>query len=126
MTYKVLIVDDSKLARLAIAKMLATLQPAWARIEAGNADEAIAQFASTRPDIALLDFNMPGRSGLEAAGELRRLSPEMPLALISANTQDEIVARARQIGATFLPKPLTAQSLGAFLIEAEQQLMAAA
>ena len=50
-------------------------------------------------DIALLDFNMPGRDGLALAAELRALKPDMPLALISANTQHEIVlagARGRR------------------------------
>ena len=42
MGYRVLVVDDSKLARMAVAKALATLHPDWTRIEAANADEALA------------------------------------------------------------------------------------
>jgi YesN/AraC family two-component response regulator len=125
MSYRVLIVDDSKLARMAMAKMLAALRPGWSRIEATNADEAIARFAEIGPDLALVDFNMPGRNGLDLAAELRGLKPAMPLALISANTQHEIVAQAGQIGASFLPKPLDEQLLAEFLSEAEQRLEAA-
>lgn len=122
MGYKVLIVDDSKLARMAIAKLIAALQPGWTRIEAASAQEAIACFTKGGADIALLDFNMPGRDGLTLAAELRDLKPDMPVALISANNQREIVAQTRQIGATFLPKPLTRECLSAFLTEAEQCL----
>ena len=50
---------------------------------------------------------MPGRDGLHLAAELRRLKPGMPLAVISANHQVEVVTRAREVGATFLQKPLT-------------------
>ena len=125
MSYKVLIVDDSKLARMAIAKLLAALHPDWARIEATNSDEAVARFVEGGADIALLDFNMPGRDGLALAFELHKLKPGMPLALISANTQHEIVSRARQIGAAFLPKPLTQECLSDFLSDAEQRLGAA-
>ena len=122
MSYKVLIVDDSKLARMAIAKLLGALRPDWTRIEATSPDEAVACFGETGADIALLDFNMPGRDGLALAAELHDMKPEMPLALISANSQREIVARARQIGAAFLPKPLTEECLAEFLSSAEQQL----
>jgi hypothetical protein len=43
------------------------------------------------------------------------MHPAMPLAVVSANSQDEIVARAKAIGAVFLPKPLTELALGEFL-----------
>ncbi|GIL40872.1 hypothetical protein TMPK1_31090 [Rhodospirillales bacterium TMPK1] len=126
MTYKVLIVDDSKLARMAVGKALNSLQPSWTRLEAANADEAIASVKDNAPDIVLLDFNMPGRDGLALAADLNKLHPEMPLAVISANIQDEIVARARAIGAAFLPKPLTEQALADFLSAAQLRLRAVA
>jgi DNA-binding NarL/FixJ family response regulator len=122
--YKIRIVDDSKLARMSIAKVLSTLQPEWSRIEASNADEALALFTREQPDIALLDFNMPGRDGLALAAELCALDPRMPLALISANTQDEIVARTHEIGAAFLAKPVTKRALADFLSGAQLRLAA--
>jgi CheY-like chemotaxis protein len=122
MTYKVLIVDDSKLARMSIARTLTTLQPDWTRVEATSADEAITRLTEEHADIALLDFNMPGRDGLALAEQLQALKPDMPVALISANIQDEIVTRAREAGAAFLPKPLTAQALADFLAGAQLRL----
>lgn len=122
MPHTLLIVDDSKLARMSAAKALASLYPDWGRVEAANADEALALAKETAFDIALLDFNMPGRDGLQLAGELLALRPGTPLAVVSANHQDEIVAQARAIGAVFLPKPLTAQALDTFLAEAIARL----
>jgi DNA-binding NarL/FixJ family response regulator len=115
MTCKLLIVDDSKLARMSVAKALKTLYPDWKQVEATNADDALALAKEGSFDIALLDFNMPGRDGLILAAELRGAHPAMQLAIISANHQDEIVARAKAVGAAFLPKPLTEQALGQFL-----------
>jgi DNA-binding NarL/FixJ family response regulator len=118
MTYRVLIVDDSKLARMAVAKLLTALRPQWERIEATNAEEATALARQAPPDMALIDFNMPGQDGLSLAAELRAVHPAMRLAVVSANVQHEVVERARQVGAQFLPKPLTEQALGAFVAEA--------
>ena len=122
MTYKILVVDDSKLARMSVAKALSALQPDWTRVEAANADEALIVAEQSQIDIALLDFNMPGRDGLELAAELRAARPGMPVAVISANHQAEIVERARAVGATFLTKPITEQALGEFLGQALQTL----
>lgn len=125
MAYKVLIVDDSKLARMSVAKTLNSLRPDWERVEATNADEALALARQSSFDIALLDFNMPGRDGLSLAAELRGLKADMPVAVISANLQHEVVSRAREIGAHFLPKPLTEDAMRAFISEAEQRLTSA-
>lgn len=122
MPVTVLIVDDSKLARIVAGKALAELQPEWKKIEAGGADEAIEKLKTETADIALIDFNMEPRDGLELASELRVLRPEMPIAIITANIQDEIIARARQVGAAFVAKPVTADALEGFISGAALRL----
>ena len=122
MTITVLIVDDSKLARIVAAKAIGSLQPEWRREEATNADEALARIGAGGVDVALLDFNMPGRNGLDLAAEIRGLHPAMPLAVITANVQDEVVSRARAVGAAFVAKPLTEEGLRGFLSGAAIQL----
>jgi CheY-like chemotaxis protein len=122
MAYRILIVDDSKLARMSVAKALHNLRPEWERLEATNADEALALVQQHAIDVALLDFNMPGRDGLSLAADLRVLRPDMPVAVISANAQHEVVSRAREVGADFVGKPLSEQALAAFLTQAEQRL----
>lgn len=115
MTRKILIVDDSKLARMAVTKALSALRPDWTRMEASNADEALKHIDQGAVDIVLLDFNMPGKDGLVLAAELRESHPDISVAVISANHQVEVVNRARAAGAAFLPKPLTAKALAEFL-----------
>jgi DNA-binding response OmpR family regulator len=125
MAYRVLVVDDSKLARMAVAKALTAIHPDWSRVEAANADEALALAESDSFDMAILDFNMPGRDGLQLAVEMLALKPGVPLAVISANHQVEVVTRAREVGATFLQKPLTEKALGEFAADAAKRLSAA-
>jgi DNA-binding NarL/FixJ family response regulator len=125
MKYKLLIVDDSKLARMAAAKAMNALYPDWVRVEASSADEALALAKDRAVDVALVDFNMPGRDGLQLVADLKTHNPSMPLALVSANHQLEIVARAKAIGAAFLAKPLSEQSLNGFLQDAIRQLRSA-
>ena len=125
MAVTVLIVDDSKLARIVAGKAVNALQPEWERVEAANADQAMAVMAERHIDVALLDFNMPGRDGIELAGEMRALRPAMPIAVITANVQDEVIARARAVQATFVIKPLTEEGLRGFISGAALRLNAA-
>jgi CheY-like chemotaxis protein len=120
----ILIVDDSKLARMAVVKILSGLHPDWRVEEAANADQALASFKQSTPDFVLLDFNMPGKDGLALAAELRTLDPSARVAVISANHQVEVVNRAQAAGAVFLPKPITEKSLNEFLIASRNKASA--
>jgi CheY-like chemotaxis protein len=115
MAVTVLVVDDSKLARINAGKALTQLQPEWRRIEASSAAEALYVVAREPVDLALVDFNMAEKDGLVLAAELREAHPLMPIAIITANIQDEIIARAREINAAFVAKPLTADGLQGFI-----------
>ena len=122
MPVTVLIVDDSKLARIVAGKALAELQPEWIKVEAGGADQALEIVAAQQVDVALIDFNMAGKDGLELAAELHALYPELPMAIVTANIQDEVIARARAVGATFVAKPVTTDSLQGFISGAALRL----
>ena len=126
MQYKALIVDDSKLARMVMASAFRRLRPEWELIEASNGDDAIHAISAHAVDIALVDFNMPGIDGLELIARIRQTHPKMPLAVVSANVQDEIIGRARELNAAFVTKPLTDEALGAFLSGAALRLKKAA
>ena len=120
-----LIVDDSKLARIVVGKAVSGLQPDWNRVEAANADEAIVRIEAGGIDVAILDYNMPGRNGLDLAEELRAVYPNMPIALATANVQDEIINRARAANATFIAKPVTEEGMRGFLSGAALRLRSA-
>lgn len=115
MAYTVLIVDDSKLARMSVAKVLSTLHPDWKRADAANAVEALEQTRELSPEVVLVDFNMPGKDGVTLAAELRALDSRISIAVISANRQVEVIKRTEAVGATFLPKPVTESALAGFL-----------
>jgi CheY-like chemotaxis protein len=122
MTVTVLIVDDSKLARIVAGKALAELQPEWQKIEASCAADALVLIDAQRVDVAMIDFNMVDKDGLQLAEELRATRLDLPIAIITANIQDEVIARARAIGASFVPKPITAEGLQGFLSGAALRL----
>jgi len=120
--HKVLIVDDSKLARMVMASAFRRLRPEWELIEAASANDALTKISAGEVDIALIDFNMPEMDGLELLSKVRAVSQHMPAAIVSANLQDEIIARTRELNAAFVAKPLTDEALGAFLSGAALRL----
>lgn len=122
MSLTILIVDDSKLARMSVVKSLKALHPDWTRLEAANAEEALLLTQETSPDVAILDFNMPGRDGLDLAAELRSAHPRMLIAISSANRQQDVIARAEAMQASFLAKPLTEAAVAGFLTKAVDTL----
>jgi CheY-like chemotaxis protein len=122
MQHRILIVDDSKLARMVMVSAFRRIRPECELIEATDAAEALKAISSNAVDIALVDFNMPGTDGLELVSRIREIHPSMPVAIVSANVQDEIIARARELKAAFVAKPLTDEALGAFLSGAALRL----
>jgi CheY-like chemotaxis protein len=122
MQYKALTVDDSKLARMMMASAFRRIRPEWELVEAANADDALEAISEGSVDIALIDLNMPGTDGLALVARIRETHPSMPVAVVSANVQEEVIARARQLDAAFVPKPLTDEALGAFLSGAALRL----
>lgn len=115
MSYRILVVDDSKLARMVMSNAFRRIRPDLELVEAPNAADALDAISNSSIDIALIDFNMPGIDGLELVSRIRRTRPEMPIALVSANIQDEIIGRTRELSAGFIAKPLTDEALAAFL-----------
>jgi CheY-like chemotaxis protein len=126
MPYKALTVDDSKLARMMMASAFHRVRPEWQLLEAANADDALEAISAGSVDIALVDLNMPGTDGLALVAKIREKHPRMPVAVVSANVQEEIIARVRELDAAFVAKPVTDEALGAFLSGAALRLKKAA
>ncbi|MHB1207304.1 MAG: response regulator, partial [Rhodospirillaceae bacterium] len=122
MSYKVLVVDDSKLARMSAIGALKSLRPEWRAIEVSDPTAAINVAEVEKPHMAFIDIHMQGKNGLTLLDELRQLRPAMPIIVISSNSQDEVVARVRSHQALFIRKPLSRDAFAELLEEAERQI----
>lgn len=114
-TITLLLVDDSRVARMSLIRQINSLSGNFEIIQAASADEAQSLMAGRQVDAALIDFNMPGRDGLVLAAEFSDSHPQMKMALVTANIQQPLVERAQALGMVFLAKPTTAEDLALFL-----------
>jgi len=94
MQYRILIVDDSKLARMVMVSAFRRIRPEWELVEAADADEALKAISSNSVDIALVDFNMPGTDGLELVDRIREIHPTMPVAVVSESNERAVANRS--------------------------------
>jgi DNA-binding response OmpR family regulator len=103
MAHRVLIVDDEP----SIAQVLAEFVSDLATVEiASNGPAAITAALRTRPDVVLLDMNMPGMSGLDVLRHLSAIDASIPVILITATEDDTAIADALKAGAfSYIPKP---------------------
>ncbi|SDS43212.1 two component transcriptional regulator, LuxR family [Opitutus sp. GAS368] len=67
--------------------------------EAGTAQEAIAKVWEQEWDVVVLDITMPGRSGLEVLGEIRKSRPRLPVLVLSMHPEDQFALRMLKSGA---------------------------
>src|SRR6266540_4087689 len=96
---RILAVDDHPLFRSGIAALLAT-QPDMSLVaEASNGLEAIQQFRAHRPDITLMDLQMPDMNGLDAMVSIRGEFSEARIIILTTYTGDVQVLRALKAGA---------------------------
>jgi two-component system chemotaxis response regulator CheY len=95
---KILLVDDEPHIRVFVSLILKSLgQPAIK--EAGNGMEAIDAYKANRPDIVLLDVNMPHLDGIETLKKLKEIDPDCVVIMLTSLATREIVERALELGA---------------------------
>ncbi len=112
-----LIADDHPLFREALRGVAARLLPDAEIFEAADAD-ALHAMVEQRPDadLLLLDLNMPGAQGFSALVHLRATHPQLPVVMVSAREEPEVMRRALDHGAMgFIPKSSDAATLAAAL-----------
>ena len=96
---RILAVDDHVLVREGIAVLLST-EPDMALVaEASNGREAIQQFRAHRPDIALMDLQMPEMNGLDAIVAIRGEFPDAKIIVLTTYKGDVQILRALKAGA---------------------------
>lgn len=114
---RLLIVDDSQVARAVLSRMIAPHADLEVVALAGSAGEALDALRSTLVDIVLLDVEMPGGSGLEALPEILRAGQGARVLIVSSMAEHgaETTVRALALGAAdTLPKPGTGTFGGRF------------
>ncbi len=96
---RILTVDDHPLFRNGIAALLAT-QPDMNLVgEAANGREAIQQYRTHRPDVTLMDLQMPDMNGIDALTAIRAEFPDARVIMLTTYTADVQILRAMKVGA---------------------------
>ena len=96
---RLMIVDDHRLLRKGIARLL-DLEPGMTVVaEAGNGEEAVEQFRRHTPDVTLMDLELPRMDGIEAITAIRREYPNARMIALTMYQGDEDIHRAVQAGA---------------------------
>jgi two-component system, NarL family, invasion response regulator UvrY len=95
---KVLIVDDHPVVRAGLRRLLAAEPDVEVR-ETADGREALSLYREQRPNLVILDLNLPGLGGLEVLGRLKAAHPEARILVLSMHADDTHVTRALQAGA---------------------------
>jgi two-component system response regulator DesR len=111
-TIRLLLADDQALVRGALATLL-DLEPDMTVVaEVGRGDEVVAAARESRPDVALLDVEMPGTDGIEATRELQAAMPEVKVVIVTTFGRPGFLRRALVAGANgFVVKDTPARQL---------------
>jgi len=96
---RVLIVDDHAIVRRGLRSLLADAFQDTAFEEASNAEEVLEQLGKKEWDVALLDINLPGKSGLDLLKELKAAQPRLPVLVLSVHPEDQFAVRVLKQGA---------------------------
>ena len=109
---RLLVAEDQALVRGALVTLLSLEPDLEVVAEVGRGDRVVAAALEHRPDVALLDVQMPGRCGLEVAGELADRLPPCRVAIVTTFARSGSLRRAMQVGASgFLLKDTPCEAL---------------
>lgn len=109
---RILLVDDIAETRESIKKLLAFESDLKVVGSASNGREGVAQAKELRPDIIIMDINMPDMDGLEAAGLITKAVPTAGVIMMSVQNDSDYMTKAMLAGARFfLSKPVNMDTL---------------
>jgi len=98
MRTRFLIVDDSDLVRRSL-RMVLQANPDWEICgEAADGVSAIEMFKELRPNIVILDFQMPGINGIETARRMAEIAPAIPVVLFTQHASADLERHALEVG----------------------------
>jgi DNA-binding NarL/FixJ family response regulator len=95
---RILIVDDSPLVRQRLRALLQQ-HPGWEICgEAVDGSDAVEKAQQLTPDLIVLDFLMPGVDGLQAARQIAKLVPAVPILMFSMHLSKQLMQEAKNVG----------------------------
>src|SRR5262249_19207238 len=96
---RVFLVDDHPLVRESLASLIERQDDLVVCGEAASAAAALAGIGSAKPDVAIVDLSLGGRSGLELTRDLKRMHPKVAVLVLSMHDEDVYAERALRAGA---------------------------
>ena len=101
----ILVVDDEAAVRKILTRFLK--ERGYVVVAVRDGSEALELVRSQRPDIVLLDIDMPGKNGLQTLKELKALYPDLPVVMVTGEEDVEIARQCVKAGASdYIKKPL--------------------
>jgi len=101
---RILIADDHEVIRRGVARVLQSRGDVEEYVEATNGEEAVEKALEWKPDLILLDIQMPLLNGFAVARKIKQQEPGIPILFFSIYDGDEILEEARSVGDGFLLK----------------------
>lgn len=97
---RILIVDDERVVRSALGRLLGT-RGEWKIVgEAADGAEAIAKAKMLRPDVVIMDVSMPEMSGLQATVEIKKAIPSTEILMFTQHDSTHMIQQAKNAGAS--------------------------
>ena len=96
---RILIVDDHPIMRVGIEAIINSQPDFQVVAQAGNSAEALRMFAAQSPDLTLMDLRLPDRSGVDTIREIRKISPQARIVVLTTYEGDEDIHQALAAGA---------------------------
>jgi CheY-like chemotaxis protein len=105
---KVLVVDDSGFARRALIKLIKQQLEGWEIFDTDNGHKALDIFKEENPDIVFLDLTMPVVRGEDVLQEIKSISPDSKVIVVSADIQQKTKDNVMSLGADYMVnKPIS-------------------
>lgn len=96
---RVMLVDDHELVRIGIRRLLSDVTGIEVVGEAASGEECLKQVEALKPNVILMDVNMPGMGGLEATKRLQRVAPDSKVLVVTVYGDEPYPSRVLQAGA---------------------------
>jgi DNA-binding NarL/FixJ family response regulator len=99
MAVRILVADDHQVVRTGLRALLESKAGWQVCAEASNGREAVEKAGELKPDVAVLDIGMPLLNGVEATRQIRKLSPQTEILILTMHDSEQLVQEVLRVGA---------------------------